>query len=74
MCLDAYRPYFLSGNWTGRLSGPQNIGGKKTLRGGVLVPVFFIKGEGGKQCFFPAWKKNEKSGREKEKIPREKNK
>ena len=25
-------PYFLSGYWTGRLSGPQNIGEKNTLR------------------------------------------
>ena len=29
MCLDAYLPYFLSGYWTGRLSGPQKIGEKK---------------------------------------------
>ena len=30
VCLDAYLPYFLSGYWTGRLSGPQNIGEKNT--------------------------------------------
>ena len=30
MCLDAYFPFFLSGYWTGRLSGPQNIGKKNS--------------------------------------------
>ena len=31
VCLGAYLPYFLSGCWTGRLSSPQNIGGKNTV-------------------------------------------
>ena len=41
VCLDAHLTHFLSGYWTGRLSGPQNIGGKKTLTAFTLGPRKF---------------------------------
>ena len=43
----SYLPYFLSGCWTRRLSGPQNIVGKKKYCLAASHHVFFFWGGGG---------------------------